>query len=274
MKSRLAAGGVGVLNTLRLDSCVGRTAGLQSAAVIRTGQDHHRPDQMPNALACAAAAESGSYREVCMSSKSDRDNRSNQLNPNNAAYASARSWHRDDDDDGYDSIAARHEQCPPLSPITWGDDVRDYALGFVGSHGQVRLIRFQLSVKTLVASVLNRPDAKHEDFLEHFCENVSRLFRGRWREIALRMAFDGRGEVIEWMTWSHPLRRQLERCDEVDPVCPAGTLVKPGEIVEARELLLRAATPPFEHWGRFQIPSQRSSLSFVYEQRCRELVAG
>lgn len=207
-----------------------------------------------------------------MSSKSDRDNRSNQLNPNNTAYASSRGWNRDDDE--CESIASRPRPFLLPTPAIWSDDVRDYALGFVGIRGQVRFIRFQLSVEILVGSGLSCPDLEHESFLQHFCENVSRLLCGRWQEIALCMAFDGRGEVIEWLTLLAPFKRQLERCDEVDPVCPAGTLVKPGEIVPARELLLRAAKPPFEHWGRFQKPSRLSALSFVYEQRCRKLVAG
>lgn len=207
-----------------------------------------------------------------MSSKSDRDNRSNQLNPNNAAYASSRGGNRDDDD--CDSTAVRHRLFSLPAPPTWIDDVRDYALGYVGIHGQVRFIRFQLSVEVLARSGLSWQYGEHESFLEYFCENVSRMLCGRWQEIALCMAFDGRGEVIEWMTWSHSRHRQLERCDVVDPVCPAGTLVKPGEIVGARELLLRAANPPFEHWGRFPKPSSLSRLSFEYEQRCRKLVAG
>jgi hypothetical protein len=208
-----------------------------------------------------------------MSSKNDRDNRSNQLNPNSAAYESSRSEGRrdDSDDDGVATSALSRRS----SPLTWVRDERDFALGFVGHHGQVRLIRFRLNIPHLNSDLFPRAESRFDDFLEHLSNHVSRMLRVRWGGgIALRMAFDASGEVLKWMTWLHSAGERLERCDVADPACPVGAVVKPGETVEAREILFRAATPPFENWGTFEMPSRLSSLTFDFERRCQELVKG
>jgi hypothetical protein len=210
-----------------------------------------------------------------MSSKSDLDNRSNQLNPNNPAYASSRGGTSHDDDGCHEvSPLTKSLYATPSTP-TWVSEERDYVLGFVGVCGQVRLVQFSLKTTSSNCRYFGRrPDAMQTEYLEHFCENVRRMFRMRWSGLSFQMAFDGRGECIDWMTRHLSLHGRLERCDIIDPVCPAGLLVAPGEIVEARELLSRAAKSSIERWGGFEMPSKISSLSFEHEKRCQALVRG
>lgn len=61
-----------------------------------------------------------------MSSKSDRDNHSNQLNRNNAAYSSSRGWTKGRDDDGADY----EDGCAPVRRLSpeeerWQEQVRE-----------------------------------------------------------------------------------------------------------------------------------------------------
>jgi hypothetical protein len=146
---------------------------------------------------------------------------------------------------------------------------RGYSLGFVGVNGQVRLVQWRASKKGFSRDRA-ADDAVFAGFLDDFCAVVERLLRERWGAIALRVAFDGEGEVIARLFE----QGSLARCDAVDPAGTSGVLVEPGEQVDARVLLVRASARPVENWGVFEIGRPLDDGGFAHEQRCRLLVSG
>lgn len=156
-----------------------------------------------------------------------------------------------------------------------GDDARNvvmergYSLGFVGVHGQVRLVQFRLSKKGFALDA-TADDSDFATMLDDFTAVVTRLLVERWGGIALRAAFDAEGELVERLYETGT----LERCDEVDPVSPARKLVKDGEQVEARELLVRASARLVENWGLFQKISPATDEHNQREARIRKCIGG
>jgi hypothetical protein len=146
---------------------------------------------------------------------------------------------------------------------------RGFSLGFVGVHGQVRLLQWRVS-KSGFSRDRASDDAVFAGFLDTFCMSVERLLRERWGGIALRVAFDGDGEMIARLYEEGV----LTRCDAVDAAGTGGALVEPGEVVDARALLVRASARPVENWGLFEIVPPLDDGAFAHEQRCRALVAG
>jgi len=146
---------------------------------------------------------------------------------------------------------------------------RGFSLGFVGVHGQVRLLQLRAS-KTGFSRDRAADDAVFAGFLDEFCASVERLLRERWGGIALRVAFDGDGEMIARLYADGV----LARCDEVDAASASGALVEPGEVVDARTLLVRASAMPVENWGLFEIRPALDDGAFAHGQRCSRLVAG
>jgi hypothetical protein len=146
---------------------------------------------------------------------------------------------------------------------------RGYSLAFVGVHGQVRLVQFRLSKKGFSADHA-ADDAVFAAMLDEFTAAVAGLLRERWGGIALRAGFDGAGELIERLYDAGT----LERCDEVDPASTAGRLVKDGEVVDARELLIRAPARLVENRGVFERAPRLDDGAYAHEARLRTLVAG
>ena len=146
---------------------------------------------------------------------------------------------------------------------------RGYSLAFVGVHGQVRLVQFRLSKKGF-STDRAADDAAFAQLLDEFAAVVDRLLRERWGGIALRAGFDGEGELIERLYEAGT----LERCDEVDPASTSGRLVKEGEVVDARELLVRASARLVENWGVFERVGRLDDGAFGHEGRLRRLVEG
>lgn len=146
---------------------------------------------------------------------------------------------------------------------------RGFSLAFVGVHGQVRLVQFRLSKKGFDPGA-GADDLAFAKFLDAFTAVVDRLLRERWGGLAMRAAFDGEGELIERLYEVGT----LERCDAVDPVSPAGRLVKEGEVVDARELLIRASARLVENWGVFERLPVLDDGAFAHEARVRTLVVG
>ncbi len=66
----------------------------------------------------------------------------------------------------------------------------------------------------------------------------------------------------------------LARCDAVDPVSPAGRLVKDGEVVDARELLVRASARLVENWGVFERAAALDDGAHAHEARIRHWIEG
>jgi len=156
-----------------------------------------------------------------------------------------------------------------------GDDAknvvmeRGYSLGFVGVHGQVRLVQFRLSKKGFALDAA-ADDSDFASMLDEFTTVVTRLLMERWGGIALRAAFDAEGELVERLYETGT----LERCDEVDPVSPAKKLVKDGEQVDARELLVRASARLVENWGLFHKVLPMTDEHKERETRVRECIEG
>jgi len=156
-----------------------------------------------------------------------------------------------------------------------GDDARHvvmergYSLGFVGVHGQVRLLQFRLNKKGFALDAAS-DDAQFATMLDAFAAVVTRLLVARWGGIALRAAFDGEGELIARLYETGP----LQRCDEVDPASTCGRLARDGEAVDARELLIRASARLVENWGLFEQVAERSDGAHAHEARILERVQG
>ena len=146
---------------------------------------------------------------------------------------------------------------------------RGYSLAFVGAHGQVRLVQFRLS-KTGFDADPAQDDLAFAKLLDAFAGVVDRLLRERWGGLALRAAFDGEGELIARLVEAG----ELERCDEVDPASTSGRLVKDGETVDARELLIRASSRLVENWGVFERMPPLDDGAHAHEARLRQLIAG
>ena len=146
---------------------------------------------------------------------------------------------------------------------------RGYSLAFVGVDGQVRLTQFRLSKKGFSTS---RPadDAAFAAMLDEFAAVVGRQLTQRWGGLAMRAAFDGEGELVERLYEEGT----LARCDAVDPVSPAGRLVKEGEAVDARELLVRASARLVENWGVFELAPALDDGAYAHEARIRHWIEG
>ena len=146
---------------------------------------------------------------------------------------------------------------------------RGFSLAFVGVDGQVRLTQFRLSKKGFSAD--HAADAaEFAAMLDEFAAIVERQLAARWGGIAMRAAFDGEGELIERL---YEVGR-LARCDAVDPVSPAGRLVKEGEMVDARELLVRASARLVENWGVFERAPSLDDGAHAHEARIRHWIEG
>ncbi|MEP6504335.1 MAG: hypothetical protein ABJD97_13450 [Betaproteobacteria bacterium] len=145
---------------------------------------------------------------------------------------------------------------------------RGYSLAFVGVHGQVRLIQFRLSKKGFSVDKAT-DDVVFAGLLDEFAAVVDGLLRTRWGGVALRAGFDGEGELIERLYEEGT----LERCDEVDAAGTAGRLVREGEAVDARELLVRASARLVENWGLFEQAARLDDGAFAHEAKCRRLVS-
>jgi len=146
---------------------------------------------------------------------------------------------------------------------------RGWSLAFVGVDGQVRLLQFRLSKKGFDADRA-ADDAVFATMLDEFAAVVERLLAARWGGIAMRAAFDGEGELVERLYEAG----HLARCDAVDPVSPAGRLVKDGEVVDARELLVRASARLVENWGVFERAAARDDGAYAHEARIRHWIEG
>jgi hypothetical protein len=147
---------------------------------------------------------------------------------------------------------------------------RGFSLAFVGMDGQVRLLQFRLGKKGFSAN--HAADAaEFATLLDEFTAVVQSQLESRWGgPMAMRAAFDGDGELIERL---YDIGT-LARCDQVDPVSPAGRLVKEDERVDARELLVRASARLVENWGVFERAPRLDDGAHAHEGRIRHWVEG
>lgn len=144
-------------------------------------------------------------------SKCDDDNRSNQLNPNNAAYHSSRgNGGRDDedeDDDGYgygyscsrslaDSLAedrAQREQQFMAEPV-----YERFTLDFLALDGRKSYL--EVTAKLPRRSFRTNSISDCTDIFELFAPFIKNLFKEEVRvPIAFFQVRNGKGEVLGWM---------------------------------------------------------------------------
>jgi len=151
-----------------------------------------------------------------MSAKSDRDNRSNQLNPNNDAYYSLRGNEQPGEDDEIGAgrrvldigeelsrSFAREEHSRRMQERD-RPEVGTYVGIFVGLDGTTALIPIKLSANPFMG---NRQGARarNEDFAELLVGEIGRQLILRWGcPLALRMVLDSDGNDMFWSGYQYP----------------------------------------------------------------------
>ena len=153
-----------------------------------------------------------------MSSKSDRDNRSNQLNPNNEAYYSSRGSERPGKDDN-DDIGARRRVLDIGEELSRSfareehrrymqerdrPEVGTYVGIFVGLDGTTALIPIKLSANPFMGN-RDGARARNEDFAELVVGEIGRQLILRWGcPLALRTVLDSDGNDMFWSGYQYP----------------------------------------------------------------------
>jgi hypothetical protein len=99
---------------------------------------------------------------------------------------------------------------------------------------------------------------------------VDPLLRERWGGIATRAAFDGKGDRIEQL--QDVVTREPRGA--IDPVNPAGQLVEDGEMVDARELRIRAAARLVVNRRVFERTPLSDDGAFAHKSRLRAWETG
>ncbi len=211
-----------------------------------------------------------------MSSKSDRDNRSNQLNPNNSAYHSSRAGNALDDDCDDDQSYRRGinlENYRTVSPKLRMEGA--YGVGFVTANGEPRFFTFKLEVsenKSIFLGQDSRLKARLEDYMERFTGCLLWLVSTHYKARPnLFVIFDGTSSRLPWHAPFDPERPDLmtefllkEKIQIEGGADPEKTLSK----------LLSVLQPPYENWGTFEVEERgASTLKFIYERRCRDALA-
>jgi hypothetical protein len=152
-----------------------------------------------------------------MSSKSDRDNRSNQLNPNNDAYHSSREHKRSGEDDDVGGGRWERRFADEMGRFIAQEERRIYEqerdrpevgvyVGvFVGLDGTRAFLPIKLSAKPFMG---NRQSARacSEDFAELIVEEIGRQLILRWGcPLALQTVFDSEGKDMFWSGYQYPI---------------------------------------------------------------------
>lgn len=151
-----------------------------------------------------------------MSAKSDRDNRSNQLNPNNDAYYSSRGSERSGEDDDMGAGQRVLDIGAELSRFFAQEEHRRYMqerdrpevgtyVGiFVGLNGTTALIPIKLSANPFMGN-RDGARARNEDFAELVVGEIGRQLILRWGcPLALRTVLDSDGNDMFWSGYQYP----------------------------------------------------------------------
>lgn len=204
-----------------------------------------------------------------MSNKSDRDNRSNQLNPNNPAYASSRAGHScDDEDDDWDPVPAVSRdlyQLPPTIHVSG-----KYGVGMVSSQGQARFVTFELEASDssgLYGDAHASLQAQIEDYFERFAAHVYGLFCAHLKaRPVLYIEFDGTAGRLPWHVPLNLSQPEIMRTFVRSESMRMNGVLAPETAIE---LLCERLQGPAEDWGKFEaLRRNTSDLTFVYAQRC------
>lgn len=137
-----------------------------------------------------------------MSSKSNIDNRANQLNPNNDAYYSSRGYEPDNDDSnamyspGYPAfIAPRHFDAQPVR--------RRFSLVYIGFSGRARLVSVQLEMSS--ASDIHRAHEALKSFANQMLKDGLLTTAQEMKEpIAYTSLHGGADQTITWSIADRP----------------------------------------------------------------------
>lgn len=162
-----------------------------------------------------------------MSSKSDRDNRSNQLNPNNDGYYSSRGSSRCDDDND-------DQDYRPQAAVGFVDQFLNvsrsatYGFGAVAMSGKAVYVtaNFHATAQPLAIE----PDRNCQYQFEIYLEDFTQLARGHLmnllgkEELALFAVFDSSNDRLPWHVYLLPNDLEttrnglnLDRCEFVAP---------------------------------------------------------
>lgn len=190
-----------------------------------------------------------------MSSKSDRDNRSNQLNPNNSAYQSSRGQNEyDDNGDESPRLCELADFFRPTISVDAKVKIVFFA-GLVNFDGDSFLVRFQIVTECWCASSYqdnyNAAVMNAEDISEEVLRVIKNEFEFIWSSpIAFSTIFDENGNQFIRMT------------DEYAPGSnPAGSLRTDRLSAESikekvrtvREIVLKANDHNIADWGVFDV---------------------
>ncbi|VVO74412.1 hypothetical protein [Pseudomonas fluorescens] len=210
-----------------------------------------------------------------MSSKSDRDNRSNQLNPNNSAYHSSRAdnGHSDDDYDDNHGYRQSHDYHTYIRIEPKIEVVGDYGVGFVTADGTPRFFTFQLEASDERGLFSERTlRVRVEDYLDRFTQALFWVTTSHYKaRPALFVIFDGTSNRLSWHVPLHLDRPDLMKESLLENKPRVEGAADPEKL---RSLLCSVLQPPYENWGAFEAEFRSAStLRFIYEQRCRKALA-
>ncbi|RZF25098.1 hypothetical protein EVC45_35385 [Paraburkholderia sp. UYCP14C] len=204
-----------------------------------------------------------------MSSKSGRDNRSDQLNSNNPAYASSRASNFRDDDVDWEPVSYldRYFYTPPRA--TTFQAIGHYGVGVVSQEGEARFVTFRLEATTSATLLYTHSglQARVEDYFERFAIHVHGLFHVHFKAPpVLYVQFDGTSGRLPWHV---PL--DLEQPETMQTFLmthkPSMNFAPAPDAVI--KLLCDRLSEPSEDWGTFEaLDRNTSDLTFIYASRC------
>jgi len=147
-----------------------------------------------------------------MSSKSDRDNRSNQLNPNNSAYSSSRGLGRDYDDDleWEDRVSPTRRPGSAAVPApTFHKQERikihrEFMFDLMSMSGVKAHLRATVEFSNKLSSEPKCTDVIEEKLQLRLREGFERITDS---PIALLQVRDAKGRELEWLGEEYRLRR-------------------------------------------------------------------
>lgn len=151
-----------------------------------------------------------------MSSKSDRDNRSNQLNPNNSAYSSSRGIGGYDDDDGERYVSPRWGLNSLVVPApTFHEQKRitihrEFMFDFMSMSG----VKAHLKATVEFSNKLSSEQKCTEVIEKKLQIRLSEVFEQLTNSpIALLQVRDAGGRELEWLGEEYRLRRISKNLD-------------------------------------------------------------